>query len=503
MEDEKPTPEQQPESESGTKKENPQGKIDLGVDIDFDPARLKAAWRRLLAYLKTVVNIREGVDIPATIQGIKSSIDFNGYNIWILVCSMAIASIGLNSNSPAVIIGAMLISPLMGPIRGIGLAAGVNDLPLLFSSLRNFGIMVGVSLATAFFFFWLNPLKAETPEILARTKPQILDVMVAFLGGIAGIVAASRKDIGTVVPGVAIATALMPPLCTAGYGLATANMGYFFGAMYLFLLNALFICLSTIVIVKYLRFPLASYLNERTQKRVKLYILGFLLLILIPAGFKFAEVVRESVFMARGQEFVDEVISPYEDAHLNDVKYYYDGSESVIEVSFIGKNIPDEVQREWRRRLPDFNLDDITLKVFQNESAEGGVSAEYLMEAQKLHKLDVEELSTRLSDAESELKVTRKKLKTLERYQADVRKLDKKIAFSFPDLKEYFYAPAIQSNLGGRRDTIITLLVRWSEDVEGHEDMLNRRLEEWLELELETKRIKVIPYSNEIRIGQK
>ncbi len=464
-----------------------------------DSVKVDVLITRVRKFLYETIHIRDGVDVDATVKDIKANIDFGGYNIWILICSIAVACIGLIGNSPAVIIGAMLISPLMGPIRGIGLATGINDLKLLFYSLKNFGLMVGVSLLAAFIFFLINPLKTETAELLARTRPHILDVGVAFFGGIAGIVAASRRDVATVIPGVAIATALMPPLCTAGYGLATGKMAFFFGASYMFLLNALFICLSTILIVRYLRFPYANYINPKTRKKVQWYIVGFLALVMIPSGFKFVQVIKESLFLARSEEYVETIIKPYEDAHVNTTRFRYDSENPVIEISFVGKNVPEEVLREWRRRLADFSLENATLKVYQN-STDASISADYLMETQKQHKLNLEQMATDLRTAEEENKTMRGKLKKLEKYTVDLGRLDEKIKFSFPDLREYFYAPAIISNMGGVRDTMVTVLARWTKESEGYEEMLNEKLEAWLKLELNHKNVVVIPYSNEIEI---
>ncbi|MEM7036186.1 MAG: DUF389 domain-containing protein, partial [Bacteroidota bacterium] len=203
-----------------------------------------------------VINIKHTTDVEGTITTINGGIEVKGYNIWILVASAVLACIGLDTNSVAVIIGAMLISPLMSPILGIGLSVGINDQKTLQNALYNFGVAVGVSLLAAFVYFLVTPLGRETAEMAARTKPTVLDIMVGFFGGVAGIVAGSRKEKTNAIPGVAIATALMPPLCVAGYGLAKMNMNYFAGAFYLFFLNSVFIALSTFLIVRYLNFPL-------------------------------------------------------------------------------------------------------------------------------------------------------------------------------------------------------------------------------------------------------
>ncbi len=216
-----------------------------------------------------ILHIKDGTDYEGTVKGIKRDLVFKGHSIWILVSSIFIASIGLNQNSTAVVIGAMLISPLMGPILGVGLAVGTYDWEALKRSIKYFIVAIVVSIITSTLYFLMTPLKDAQSELLARTEPNILDVFIAVFGGIAGIVAGSRKEKTNVIPGVAIATALMPPLCTAGYGLATAQYNYFFGAFYLFFINSFFISLSTVLVVRYLRFPLVNYISKLHEKKNK------------------------------------------------------------------------------------------------------------------------------------------------------------------------------------------------------------------------------------------
>src|SRR5210317_1122130 len=226
-------------------------------------------WKTILAFLHEVLNIRDDTDKESTIENIIGNISMKGHNAWILVFSILIASIGLNVSSTAVVIGAMLISPLMGPILGVGLSIGINDIDTLKRSLINLGVMIGLSLATSFIFFLIPLFRNETPEILARTAPDVRDVFIAIAGGLALIIAISRRSQQTnTIAGVAIATALMPPLCTAGYGLATGNLSYFGGAMFLFTINSIFIALAAFVIVKFLRFPMVKYINSTKRKRI-------------------------------------------------------------------------------------------------------------------------------------------------------------------------------------------------------------------------------------------
>src|SRR5210317_2285224 len=220
-------------------------------------------------FLKELLDFRDDTDRDATIQAIKGDISFKGATAWILVCSIFVASIGLNANSTAVVIGAMLISPLMGPILGVGLSIAINDIDTLRRSLINLAIMIVLSLITAFLFFKFFPLSEDTSELLGRTQPDIRDVLIAFFGGLALIIARTKRGtIASVIFGVAIATALMPPLCTAGYGLAKGKWDYFFGAMYLFTINTIFIALATFLVLKLLRFPMIKYANSKKRKRI-------------------------------------------------------------------------------------------------------------------------------------------------------------------------------------------------------------------------------------------
>src|SRR5664279_1089280 len=220
-------------------------------------------------YFQNILNIRENTDFEKTRSAISEGVSLRGYNLWILICSTVLASIGLDTNSTAVIIGAMLISPLMSPILGVGLSLAINDKQLLFRSLGDLFLAVLISLAVSILYFFLSPLGEPTPELQARTFPTLLDVLIALFGGIAGIVSISRHDQTNAIPGVAIATALMPPLCTAGFGLATLNWDYFFGAFYLFFINAVFISLATYLIARYLHFPEKEFTDLKRSRQYR------------------------------------------------------------------------------------------------------------------------------------------------------------------------------------------------------------------------------------------
>ena len=264
-------------------------------------------WDYIRRLVKKYIYVYDQIDTEDAAERIKNGIWFRGPNVWILAFSIVIASVGLNVNSTAVIIGAMLISPLMGPIVGTGLALGTNDTDLLKLSAKNLLIMVVIALIASTLFFILSPLSLVNPtELEARTSPTIYDVLIALFGGLAGIFESSRKERGTVLSGVAIATALMPPLCTAGYGLAHLNFHFFFGAMYLFIINGVFITLATYLMVKYLRFKTVSGVSADVARKRRNLISAILAIVLIPSIYSAVNLVMDNNFQRNVESFVDE-----------------------------------------------------------------------------------------------------------------------------------------------------------------------------------------------------
>jgi uncharacterized hydrophobic protein (TIGR00271 family) len=249
---------------------------------------------RLIEFLRGIFAL-DDINYKQSIGNIKTEVAFKGFNIWILICSILVCSLGLNMNSTAVVIGAMLISPLMGPIVGLGLGIGIYDSKLIFRALKNLGVAAGISILTAFVFFRITPTEV-VPEILARTKPTVLDLFVAFFGGVAGILAASRCISTNVVPGVAIATALMPPLCTAGFGLASGNWDYFAGAFYLFLMNTIMISVAALLVTLYLRYPKFSFVNQRQKTKVKTGIIVIVVLVSVPSIWFYYNVLEQKFY---------------------------------------------------------------------------------------------------------------------------------------------------------------------------------------------------------------
>lgn len=260
------------------------------------------------SFVKSLVGLSDYVDLGSANASIRKNINFRGPNFFILACAIIIASVGLNVNSIPVIIGAMLISPVMGPILGFGFSLGVQDMQLFKDSLRNLAVMVGISIAASAFYFLMSPLRLENPsELLARTNPTIYDVLIALFGGFAGILEISRSEKGTVLSGVAIATALMPPLCTVGYGIAIFNWAYVAGALYLFLINSIFIALATFVAVKFLKFPIVVDTQEGKKTRLRSSSLALILLVIIvPSVFSAVRIIKESNFRTHAAQLISD-----------------------------------------------------------------------------------------------------------------------------------------------------------------------------------------------------
>ena len=312
-------------------------------------------------FLQKVVDIRSTSDPQKAINAISEGVSIRGYNMWLLFCSAVLASIGLDTSSTAVVIGAMLISPLMSPILGIGLAFGIHDNTLFLRSLKNFGAAVVLSLIASVLYFSISPFAYPTPEIEARTYPTLLDVLIALFGGIAGIVSAARAGSSIAIPGVAIATALMPPLCTAGYGLATGQWRYFAGAFYLFFINAVFISLATYWIVKYLHFPKAVFATKR-QRNVYFLIYSLIaVLVTMPSVYFLYTVYKQQTVNATLEQFV---LRPIRSQGNEILKWDLADKDSAtwIKVYYSGTPISDSVQTAINRQLSSNGLKNYLLK---------------------------------------------------------------------------------------------------------------------------------------------
>ncbi len=314
-------------------------------------------------------DLHKGEENKETVlDNVRNSISFSGSNLWILMAAVFIASIGLNVNSTAVIIGAMLISPLMGPIVGAGFALGIFDFVLLRKSLKNLIIATVASLLVSTVYFWLSPFKEVQSELLARTSPNIYDVLIAFFGGLVGVIAITRVEKGNPIPGVAIATALMPPLCTAGYGLATGNFKFFFGALFLYTINCVFIGIATFLIVKYLKYPPVNFVDEKRRKRVQNAVTIVSVLILIPSIYFAYSLFQEQKFRQQVNDFLDKEI--VEKGHaLIYKKVSFTSNPKKIEIALLSKNYTKAELYDLNSELQNFGIEN-TILVVKNNTAD-------------------------------------------------------------------------------------------------------------------------------------
>lgn len=343
-------------------------------------------------YLNYFFNLRENADFEKTKKVISEGVSLKGYNLWILLCSTVLASVGLDTNSTAVIIGAMLISPLMSPILGVGLSVAIHDKQLLGRSFRDLLFAVLISLSASVLYFLLSPLGEPTPELQARTFPTLLDVMIALFGGIAGIVSISRHEQTNAIPGVAIATALMPPLCTAGFGIATAKWNYFFGAFYLFFINAVFISLATYLIVRYLHFPEKEFTNAKIARQYRRWFIALSFIALTPSIYFLYTVYKDEVIKKDIQTLV---LAPIKNNGNEILKWEITAKDSLklIKVYHSGKPLSDSLKNAVdsllvRNKMKQYRLVSMRVNLTKEEVSE--LSAE--MTKQMFQEMHLEEL---------------------------------------------------------------------------------------------------------------
>ncbi len=350
-------------------------------------------------------------DETATVEQISDGVTFRGANLWVLIFAIFIACLGLNLNSTAVIIGAMLISPLMGPIIGMGLAVGRADLELLKRSLTNYGVSTVISVLTAALYFQLTPLTEAQSELLARTSPTLYDVLIALFGGAAGILALSTGGKGNVIPGVAIATALMPPLCTAGYGLAMGEWSFFFGACYLFFINTVFIALATYLGVRLLQFQPKQFVDKARLAVVNRYIAVIVVVTMLPAVYMTTQIIRQSVFENHVKQFVKQELNQPGTRILSEQA---DRETKTLDVVALGAALPNEMIEAARQRLADYQLADYQLNVIQGAQSDSLLLARNNAGTQQsLSGLDQQHLALQAE-----------RVAQLERETADYRRLD-------------------------------------------------------------------------------
>lgn len=460
---------------------------DSGEEVKKDFKGLLGSVR---TFLSELLEIRSNTDAAATKESIIADIPFKGHTSWILVCSIFIASIGLNANSTAVVIGAMLISPLMGPILGMGMSLAINDIDTLRRSLKNFTVMVVLSVITAFLFFYLFPLRDESSELLARTKPDIRDVLIAFFGGLALVIARAKKGtIASVIFGVAIATALMPPLCTVGFGLAIGKPWYAAGAMYLFIINTIFIGLATFLVIKFLRFPMVRYANSHRRRLIARLASITGILVMIPAGFTFYQVFQESLFKKQAQEFLKETVEMYQFQgsgryvdNLTKVDYVNDGT-SLIEVVFMGDElVPENIINTWRTQKNQFSrLKNAQLHIIQGGKDDSEEKFKYVSELYEQNKAE-------LLNKDEQIRLLEDEVATLTKNagkQIPFKEVSAEAKANYENISELGFSYQIKTDFK-KVDTVPVFEVKWKDGIRNNQkEADSKKMLAWLKLRLQ------------------
>ena len=455
----------------------------------------KGFFESIKQYLKELLDFREDTDHEATLQAIKADIPFKGATAWVLIFAVFVASIGLNANSTAVVIGAMLISPLMGPILGIGMSFALNDIVTFKKSLTNLGTMIGLSLLASFLFFYFFPLSEDNSELLGRVSPDIRDVLIAFFGGLALMVARTKRGtIASVIFGVAIGTALMPPLCTAGYGLAKGNWQYFFGALYLFTINTIFIALATFIVLKLLRFPMHKYANAAKRKRYATVATIVGVSVMIPAIFTFIRVFNENQINTQINGFINNEIKSNKYLQLMDWSRDLDKKE--ISLNFFNE-VTEATENDLTNELADAkeypNLEGFSLKIKGSDTKSFAlITSAYKEKREEL--LESKNIIAGLQKQISDLQETITSLN--QRIEEDaLNKNQKVVAFSriakdakirYVDIEEIGFASVLSSKDFIKIDTIPMATIKWS--IKIPDSIVNtkeKELRNWLQKELE------------------
>lgn len=420
---------------------------------------------------------------------IREGVSFRGINIIILIVAIFIASLGLNTNSTAVIIGAMLISPLMGPIIGMGLAIGVHDFELLKRAFRNLMMATIFSVATSCIYFLISPVNEAHSELLARTSPTIYDVFIGFFGGAAGILAIGSKVKGNVIPGVAIATALMPPLCTVGYGLATWQMNYFFGALYLFFINSVFIACATTLGVKLMHYAPHSFSNPARARRVRNLITTIAVLTMLPAAYLTFNMLQENNFKANCGRFVDDEFN-FDGTQVLNYKAVFTRKMKTLTVSLVGKVLPkDSLMIAMTDKLPDYHLGGTRLRIIQGDASSGNVDVAQVTSGMLRDMYQV----TQATIARQQTMIDSLKTACSEMALNDSASavIAPEIKVLFPEVLDIAVTRGIVSNIQtDQLDTLNIALVKYSRAMSRQQ---NERFKSYLEARLRKRDITIVP----------
>ena len=433
---------------------------------------------------------RDKADESEAIKSIREGVEMKGATIWILIAAILLASLGLNVNSTAVIIGAMLISPLMGPIMGVGLAIGQGDFDLMKRSFKSYLVVTLFSVLTSTLFFLISPsVSGGQSELLARTSPPIYDVFIGLFGGAAGFIALSTTKKGSVIPGVAIATALMPPLCTAGFGLATGNLIYFLGAFYLYFINSVFICLSTYLGTRVMRFSRLKYVDKEREKKVRKYIIWVVILTMIPAIYLTIGILNDTIYEGSVNRFVAEQLS-FDNAQVVDAKVEKRDGEKELRVVLVGKEIADSTIIMAQRRMADYKLQDTKLVVLQGVSGQQAatmditsVRAQVLEDFYKNGEVKLEQQALMIDSL-------RNRLDTYITYDEMARALMPEMKVLYPQVSRFSLAHTLEMNIDSTRvDTITFAVIQLNKRIDERE---KTKMIEWMKARTNSKELRLL-----------
>ncbi len=433
---------------------------------------------------------RDKADESEAIKSIREGVEMKGATIWILIAAILLASLGLNVNSTAVIIGAMLISPLMGPIMGVGLAIGQGDFDLMKRSFKSYLVVTLFSVLTSTLFFLISPsVSGGQSELLARTSPTIYDVFIGLFGGAAGFIALSTTKKGSVIPGVAIATALMPPLCTAGFGLATGNLIYFLGAFYLYFINSVFICLSTYLGTRVMRFSRLKYVDKEREKKVRKYIIWVVILTMIPAIYLTIGILNDTIYEGSVNRFVAEQLS-FDNAQVVDAKVEKRDGEKELRVVLVGKEIADSTIIMAQRRMADYKLQDTKLVVLQGVSGQQAatmditsVRAQVLEDFYKNGEVKLEQQALMIDSL-------RNRLDTYITYDEMARALMPEMKVLYPQVSRFSLAHTLEMNIDSTRvDTITFAVIQLNKRIDERE---KTKMIEWMKARTNSKELRLL-----------
>ncbi|QYS88904.1 MULTISPECIES: TIGR00341 family protein [Flavobacterium] len=419
------------------------------------------------------INLNEGEEKQEKVlETVKSNISFRGSNLWTLACAIVIACVGLNVNSTAVIIGAMLISPLMGPIVGAGFSLAIYDFELLKKSSKNLVIATLLSLTVATVYFYFSPFKDTNSELLARTSPNIYDVIIAFFGGLVGVIAITRVEKGNPIPGVAIATALMPPLCTAGHGLAISNFSYFLGAIYLYSINCFFICISTFLVLKYLNYKPIKTLNQKFEKQIRYGISILILIMIVPSFYMAYSLLQENKYNQKIEDFLTHELTN-KGYTIIYKKTKHNTNPKTIELAFLSKKFSENETKSLNEKLSKYEITNTVLEIKQDPKD---------LKDEILNEIAIKNKTSDQKDL-----LINKLQKELNEYKISNTETLEEIAILFPELKNVSLGKHLTNTIDDNPKIFIVLLYESDNNA-----VDTKKIKKWLSQKLQTQDIELI-----------